>query len=134
MYYKEALTIAYNAHKGQVRRNSSIPYIVHPIRVASWFDDDTKKTIAVLHDIIEDTEKELEDLECLFPFQITSAIDALSRRKNETHFNYIKRLKKNELAVEIKIVDIIDNLSDTASVQPDSMIKRYNKSLRILLT
>jgi len=130
--YKEALKIAYNAHNGQLRKQSCIPYIVHPLRVASLFNDDTRKTIAILHDVIEDTELELKDL-TQFGTKVIVVLDALSRREGEKHFDYIRRLKKNELAVEIKISDIVDNLSDTISIQPPSMIKRYDKSLKILL-
>lgn len=131
--YKEALKIAYKAHKGQLRRDSCVPYIVHPLRVASQFNDDIRKTIAILHDVIEDTDVTLEDLWSEYPRSVVGAIDALSRRENETYFEYIKRLKENELAVEIKIADIVDNLSDTLSIHQESMIKRYSEALKILL-
>jgi len=132
--YLKALQIAYNAHKGQIRKQSLVPYIVHPIRVANCFNSDDMKTIAVLHDVVEDTSVTLAQLSRLgFPIGVVSAIDSLSRRKNEQHFKYIKRLKGNEMAVQIKIADIVDNLSDTLAVCPKSMVDRYNKSLNILL-
>lgn len=131
--YKKALSTAFNAHKGQIRRDSNVPYIVHPIRVSNCFNDMTRKTIAILHDVVEDTNVTLYDLSKDFPSIIIEAVDALSRREDEQHFDYIRRVSKNELAVEIKIVDIVDNLSDTISVPPSSMIDRYNKSLEILI-
>jgi len=60
--YKEASKIAYRAHYGQFRRGGTIPYIIHPLRVANSFKDDIKKTIAILHDVVEDTELTLKDL------------------------------------------------------------------------
>lgn len=130
--YIQALKIAYEAHNGQYRKQSCVPYIVHPLRVAGYFSDDTKKTIAILHDIIEDTDTTKEDIEILFGKRISEVVDILSKRKGETYFEYIKRVKKDELAIEIKIADIVDNLSDTLCVQQKSMIDRYNKSLLIL--
>ena len=130
--YIKALKIAYKAHAGQLRKESNIPYIVHPLRVANCFNDTVRKTIAILHDVVEDTELNLEDLS--FPKSVLEAVDSMTKRTGEKHFDYIKRVKKNELATEIKIADIVDNLSDTLAVQPKSMIKRYNKSLEILLT
>ena len=129
--YKKALAIAYKAHDGQLRRESRVPYIVHPLRVANQFNDDIKKTIAILHDTIEDTDLNLEDLH-EFPTNILRTLLVLTRNEQETHFEYIRRVKKDELATEIKIADIVDNLSDCLSIQPDSMIKRHNKSLKIL--
>jgi (p)ppGpp synthase/HD superfamily hydrolase len=130
--YLEALKIAYKAHDGQVRKESLVPYIVHPLRVAHQFNDDVRKTIAILHDVVEDTPLNLEELTG-FSETVIKALDALSRREGEQHFEYIKRLKENELAREIKIADIVDNLSDCLTIQPASMIKRYNKSLDILI-
>jgi (p)ppGpp synthase/HD superfamily hydrolase len=50
--YLTALKIAHHAHKGQTRKDSNVPYIVHPIRVSGYFNDDFRKTIAVLHDVV----------------------------------------------------------------------------------
>lgn len=131
--YLKALKIAYKAHNGQLRRDSNVPYIVHPLRVASQFNDLTRKTIAILHDVIEDTALDIDDL-YQFPSKVVKAVNALTRYEGEEHFKYIERVKENELAIEIKIADIVDNLSDTISVQQPSMIKRYDKSLKMLLT
>jgi len=131
--YKLALKIAYQAHNGQLRKQSLVPYIVHPIRVASCFNDDTMKTIAILHDIVEDTDVTLKNLAKTFPPIIIETIDSLSRREGEQHFDYIKRCRTNELAKQIKIIDIVDNLSDTLVICEESMVKRYNKSLSMLI-
>ena len=131
--YKQALQIAYNAHKGQTRRDSSVPYIVHPIRISTCFIDDMRKTISILHDVAEDTDVTLEDLNKHFPDKIIKTLDALTKRKDEKYFSYIKRLSKDEIAIEVKIHDLVDNLSDTLCIQPQSMIDRYEKALKILI-
>jgi (p)ppGpp synthase/HD superfamily hydrolase len=132
--FLKAFKFAYLYHNGQFRKQSRVPYIVHPARVASYFNDDEMKTIAMLHDIIEDTDCSIQLLQQLFPLRITEVVDILSKREEETHFEYIKRVKKNEKATAIKIADIIDNLSDTITVCSESMCKRYDESLKILLS
>ena len=131
--YKEALQIAYNAHKGQLRKQGLVSYIVHPLRVASQFTDDTKRTIAILHDVIEDTDVTMDFLKTVFPESVTDIVDILSRGQFENHFDYISRVKANDIATEIKIADIVDNLSDTLCILPKSMAERYDKSLDILI-
>ncbi len=131
--YIQALKIAYKAHAGQYRKDSCVPYIVHPIRVSGYFNDDLRKTICVLHDVVEDTDIKLKDLEKIFPEKVVSIVDLLSRNKEEKYFDYIRKISKNEIATEIKIADIIDNLSDRISIISESMLERYVKSLDILI-
>lgn len=124
--YKLALKIATQAHKGQVRKDGKTPYILHPIRVADQFNDDFKKTIAILHDVLEDTDQDLS----MFPQEVLSVLDVLTKKDN--YFTYIDNISKNDIAREIKIADIKDNLSDTCFQLSPSQIKRYNKALTIL--
>ena len=51
---KKAMIIAYNAHNGQVDK-SGIPYIYHPIHLAEQMDTETECIVALLHDVVEDT-------------------------------------------------------------------------------
>lgn len=129
--FHQALKVAYEAHKPQVRDGGNTPYIVHPFRVSMVMNDETSQVVALLHDVVEDTKVTLKDLGMMFPKEVTEAVDALSRRKDEKYFDYINRLSKNEIAVDVKIADIMDNLSDVG--KKDTMVKRYNKTLEILL-
>ena len=128
--YLKALQIAFNAHKGQTRRDSDVPYIVHPIRVSSHFDGNTLKAIAVLHDVIEDTDITFEDIKNQFPREISIPVILLTRHKDEQYSEYIEMILQDENAIKVKIADIIDNLSDNPK---PSMIPRYIKALDILL-
>lgn len=125
--YKLALQIATQAHKGQVRKDGETPYILHPIRVADQFNDDFKKTIAVLHDVLEDTDQDLS----MFPKKVTDVLKILTKKGD--YFSYIKKISENEIATQIKIADILDNLADDCFQIPDSQIKRYYKALKILI-
>lgn len=125
--YKLALKIATQAHKGQFRKDGVTPYISHPIRVAQQFKDDYRKTIAVLHDVLEDTDQDLS----MFPKKVTDVLKILTKKGD--YFSYIKKISENEIATQIKIADILDNLADDCFQIPDSQIKKYYKALKILI-
>ena len=111
MSLTRALSIAVWAHDGQLDK-AGAPYILHPLRVMQKFDDPILREIAVLHDVVEDCP--YWNIERLF-FQrfdpvVVNAIDALSRRAQESYDGYIARVAKNPLAKKVKIEDLKDNL------------------------
>lgn len=125
--YKLALQIANQAHKRQFRKDGKTPYILHPLRVSWHFKDDYRKTIAVLHDVLEDSNQDLS----MFPKKVTDILKILTKKGD--YFSYIKKISENEIATQIKIADILDNLADDCFQIPDSQIKRYYKALKILI-
>ncbi len=60
----KAVKIAYDAHLGQLDYNG-VPYIFHPYHLAEQMDDEISCTVALLHDVVEDTSITLDDLEQL---------------------------------------------------------------------
>ncbi|TAA63583.1 HD domain-containing protein [Shinella sp. JR1-6] len=124
---REAITMAALAHEGQTDK-SGAPYIFHPIRVASTFSDDFLQTIAVLHDVVEDTSITLSDLDAHFPQGVVNAVDALTRREGETYEDFIQRVSRNPSARKVKIADLRDNLRPGAP----HLTTRYEKALRVL--
>lgn len=112
-YLAEALDIAFNAHKGQTDKAGQ-PYILHPLRLMFSLQDDKSKIVALLHDVIEDTTITIEDLKNKgFPQDIIEAIEALTKRPNETYQDFIERVSNNELAKTVKIADLKDNMNLT---------------------
>ena len=107
--YAAAYYLASKAHEGQVYK-SGRDYIKHPIRVAESFDDYTFKTIAILHDILEDTWVTEDLLRKLFPKNICDAVVALTRKQDESYGDFIKRLSNNVFAAKVKIADLTDNM------------------------
>jgi (p)ppGpp synthase/HD superfamily hydrolase len=124
---REAITMAALAHDGQTDKNGA-PYIFHPIRVASNFSDEILQTIAVLHDIVEDTAITLSDLDAHFPQGVVNAVDALTRRPSEPYEDFILRAGRNPLARQVKIADIRDNLRPGA----ENLRPRYEAALAVL--
>lgn len=104
-----AKALATYAHNGQVDK-AGIPYINHPLVVASNFEDEDLKIIALLHDVVEDTFVTLETIENLFGLKISEVIKALTRLDNEDYDEYIKRVATNQMALKIKLADLRHNM------------------------
>lgn len=112
--FSKALQFAARKHAGQMRNNGDT-YIIHPIRVAQEVKTAEQKVIALLHDVLEDTDTTFSELEELFGTPIADAVEALTHREGESYVDYIERVKQNPDAVQVKIADICDNLSDAPS-------------------
>jgi (p)ppGpp synthase/HD superfamily hydrolase len=107
---EDAVQLALDAHRGQVDRIGE-PYILHPLRVMARVNTDTERMIAVLHDVIEDTEITLDDLRSRgYEDEIVEAVDCLSRREGESYAEFIQRIKPNPLAVSVKLADLRENM------------------------
>lgn len=125
--FEKAFNLAQEAHFGQLRHDGS-PYFWHPLRVALCFDDSDidLRTVAILHDVIEDCAFTRESLkQSGFPDFVIEAVVAISRDKGENYQDYIERVCQNKLAREVKVFDIIDNIVTCKS----KLLKRYIKAL-----
>lgn len=105
---KKAMTIAYDAHHGQVDKSGQ-PYIFHPYHLAEQMSDEVSVCAALLHDVVEDTEVTFEDLEKEFPAEVTDVLRLLTHEDEEDYFEYVKRIKENPVAKAIKLADIAHN-------------------------
>jgi (p)ppGpp synthase/HD superfamily hydrolase len=136
---EDAIIFAAEAHRGQKDRADE-PYIMHPARVMAQLKGDDLQMIAILHDVIEDTDITLEDLRAAgYPEHVVVAVDALTKRpeSGETYPQYIRRVKQNPLAVQVKIADLRDNadLGRLPKVEASDLkrLDRYNRALQYLL-
>jgi len=106
----KALELAVVFHKGQVDKGGT-PYILHPIRVMSAVDSPLEKIVAVMHDLVEDTDLTIEDIATYgFPRAVIAALDHLTRREGERYLAYIERVGHNSIARKVKIADLEDNM------------------------
>ncbi len=126
--------IAVKAHEGQYRRDRKTPYIEHPLVVADKFSSPILQSIALLHDVIEDTEITKEDLlKQEIPTIVVDAVEILTKKEGEKYLDYILRIKGNQsylnqIAILVKIEDIKHNYS---TVQKNKQ-ERYELALHIL--
>lgn len=128
----EAIAIAAEAHVKQTDK-AGAPYILHPLRVMQRLTTEAEMIVAVLHDVVEDTHWNLEDLRAAgFQDDVLEAIDCLTRREEETYDDFIERVKSHPLARRIKLADIEDNLNVTRlSEVTDRDVERLRKYHRI---
>ncbi len=128
---EQAIAIAVEAHRGQTDR-AGRPYILHPLRMMSRMQTDEERIVAVLHDVVEDTDWTLEQLrEAGFSERVTGAVDALTRREGETYEDFVGRAQRDALARRVKLADLEDNLDlrRTGTVGPGDL-ERLNRYLR----
>lgn len=103
-----ASRIAYKAHEGQTDK-AGVPYIFHPIHIAEQMDSEESCVVALLHDVIEDSDITLEILSKYFNNDIIAALKVLTKKENDDYVMYIKRVKTNKLATKVKIKDLEHN-------------------------
>lgn len=132
----KAIILATENHKGQLDKGGH-PYILHPLRVMVNVKSLKAKIVAILHDIIEDTDITKEDLLSMkFPYEIVEAIELLSKPKKEDYIHYIRRIKKNPLAKEVKMADLQDNMDLTRlnkiTEKDLNRVEKYKKAYSIL--
>jgi len=121
MKFARAMEIAREAHKGQVDQGGN-PYIDHICYVFHEVRSGFKPClirIAVLHDVVEDSEWTLDMLrqEGLDEESIYT-LDCLTRRKNEDYKYYIERILSDESACYVKLIDLKDNMNLTRIKRP----------------
>ena len=108
---EKALEIALKAHAGQTDKAGQ-PYILHPLRIMAKMEMEDEKVVAILHDVIEDSDFTAEQLiEDGIPEHIVEAVQVLSKKEGEGYPEFIDRVVKNKLAAKIKKADIEDNLN-----------------------
>ena len=134
---EQAIALAAKQHEGEVDKANS-PYILHPLRVMLNVPTIEHKIVAVLHDILEDTETTIEDL-YQFGFQehIIDAIVALTKKQGETRLEAAQRARQNPIARVVKLADINDNMDLSRISSPTSKdFERLNeyKQVRDILT
>ena len=96
-----AMRIAYEAHHGQMDR-CGIPYIFHPIHLAEQMDDEISCTVALLHDVVEDTAVTMEILAKQFPCEVIDALTLLTHDPKVDYFNYVRTIRSNPIAKNTK--------------------------------
>ena len=129
----KAIEIAKTAHNGQVDKKGK-PYISHPLRVMNKMDTASEKIVAILHDVVEDSELTLKDLTASgFSDRIIEAIDAITKREGQQYENYLARVMNNSIAIKVKIADMTDNADISRIPHPTdkdrARIERYKKNL-----
>ena len=107
--FNTALGIASIVHKHQTDKQGR-PYILHPLAVASQLDSLELKTIALLHDTIEDSWVTKDYLlDTGIPAELVEVVVLLTKSKGEPYEDYLRRIKQNPMALAVKLADLKHN-------------------------
>ena len=143
---KRAYAFAKDAHKG-IRRRSGEPYILHPIAVAKIVSQEiglgsTSICAALLHDVVEDTEYTVEDIEMNFGKKIASIVDGLTKISGgifgdkasvqaENFRKLLLTMSEDVRVVLIKMADRLHNMRTLGSMLPSKQYKIAGETLYI---
>ena len=106
---KKALKISFNAHKDQVDK-TGVPYVFHPFHLAEQMDDEASTCVALLHDVVEDTDYTFDDLRNEgFTKEIIDAIKLLTHDPSVPYLDYINKIKENVVSTKVKLADLKHN-------------------------
>ena len=139
----DAVAFAARAHRTQLRKDNATPYHSHVFRVCLivrhvfGIDDPAVLTAAVLHDTIEDTTTDFDDLEERFGPEVAGWVALLSKdkrmRDDERERAYCDNLRAAPWQVKLcKLADLYDNITDSAFLTPDKRPRTYQRSRRYL--
>ena len=141
----KAIIFAVNAHRGQLRKGSNAPYILHPMEVAAivaaMTDDEEVISAAVLHDTVEDTAVTLDEICEQFGKRVAELVAAESENKREDKpAASTWKIRKEETIEhlktapkEVKMLTLGDKLSNIRSIcrdyeaQGDALWQRFNQ-------
>ena len=133
---KLALKLCFEAHKTQTDK-SGMPYVFHPFHLAEQMHDEDTTVVALLHDVIEDTNYTLDDLRELgFEDRVISAIALMTHDDAVPYMEYVAQIKKNPIARAVKLADLRHNSDmtrlDTVSPWDEKRAKKYAEAIRLL--
>jgi guanosine-3',5'-bis(diphosphate) 3'-pyrophosphohydrolase len=139
----DAASFAARAHRHQLRKDGQTPYAAHPFRVCLivrhvfGIDDPDLLTAALLHDTIEDTTTDFDDLEARFGRRVAGWVAALTKDKrladDEREAAYMAALAAADPAVKVaKLADVYDNLTDSSHLPAAARQRSVERSRKYL--
>lgn len=135
---RKALRLCFEAHKDQVDK-TGVPYVFHPFHLAEQMQDETTTTVALLHDVVEDTDYTLEDLkEMGFAPEVLEAIALLTHDPAVPYEEYLIPIKANPVARCVKLADLAHNSDPTRAPEVTPWMEArweiYRKAREFLTT
>ena len=139
----EAVSFAARAHRHQIRKDGQTPYAAHVFRVCQivrhvfGIDDPRALMAAALHDTVEDTTTDFDDLEEAFGPEVAEWATLLCKDKrrpdDEREEAYVARLVRAPWQVKVcKLADVFDNLLDARHLKPEQRERTGRRARRYL--
>ena len=133
---KIALKLCFEVHKDQIDK-SGMPYVFHPFHLAEQMADENTTIVALLHDVIEDTEYTLDDLRKFgFAEDVLSAISLMTHADDVPYMEYVVKIKTNPIAKAVKLADLKHNSDmsrlDRITQTDEERAKKYKQAIELL--
>ena len=130
---KKAMKLCFDAHKEQLDK-SGLPYVFHPFHLAELMHTEDTAVVALLHDVVEDTDYTLADLEAMgFSQTVLQALALLTHDESVPYLEYVAAIKRNNVARAVKLADLRHN-SDLSRLDEvtDKALQRREKYLQAI--
>lgn len=133
---KKAMKLCFQAHKEQTDK-SGIPYVFHPIHLAEQMKDEDTTVVALLHDVVEDTEYTIADLEAMgFNERVIAAIKLMTHADDVPYMDYVAKIKDNPIAKAVKLADLAHNSDitrmDVVDEKAEARVEKYARAIQLL--
>ena len=133
---KKALRLCFEAHRNQVDKGGS-PYVFHPFHLAEQMKDESSTIVALLHDVVEDTDYTFADLRHMgFESEVIEALRLMTHDENIPYMEYIEKIRENPIARAVKLADLKHNSDLTRLDAVDERIlerkEKYSRAIRLL--
>lgn len=133
---KMALKLCFEAHKEQVDK-TDMPYVFHPFHLAEQMETEETTIVALLHDVVEDTDYTIDDLIKMgFDKTVTDAIALLTHDNAVEYMDYVRLVKSNPVAKAVKLADLRHNSDlsrmDVVDEKALSRTEKYKKAIALL--
>lgn len=134
---KKAIRIAFDAHKDQTDK-TGLPYIHHPFHLAEQMTDEYSTCVALLHDVVEDTDITFKQLEAEgSPPEVMDALRLMTHDDTVPYMDYVAALNPNPIARAVKLADLAHNSDmtrlDTVDEWSLRRAEKYKAATRLLL-
>ncbi len=130
---KMALKLCFDAHKEQTDK-CGMPYVFHPFHLAEQMQTEDTTVVALLHDVVEDTDYTNDDLTNMgFDKTVTDALRLLIHDKATEYMDYVRAIRNNPIAKAVKLADLKHN-SDLSrmDVVDEKALARQQKYLQAM--
>ena len=137
----KAMKLAYRLHHGQTDK-AGVPYIFHPYHLAEQMTSEYAVCAALLHDTVEDTDITIGELSQMFPREVVDAVRLLTHESGMPYLDYIRRIKSDPIAREVKLADLKHNSDQSRFTEAEfidenklkQLREKYSTALKLLLS
>ena len=135
---KKALKLCFDAHKEQTDK-SGLPYVFHPFHLAEQMTEEECVIVALLHDVVEDTDYTIDQLrEMDFGDDVIEALECMTHEDGIPYMDYVRKIRSNPIASHVKLADLTHNsdltrLNGKPNKWDHRRVKKYAKAMRILM-